>query len=77
MGRKTGRTVYFDTPRPLIELIVTSIVVPLVATIIAVITQALVTGELDRAELATAVGGLLTSALVYLVPNAKSDGPPS
>jgi VIT1/CCC1 family predicted Fe2+/Mn2+ transporter len=44
-------------------------IVPAVATILAVAIQWAVTGEFDRAELATALTGLLAAVVTYVVPN--------
>lgn len=51
-------------------------IVPFVATILAVALQWAVTGEFDRAEMVTAITGLLASAVTYLVPNAPVVPPP-
>lgn len=43
--------------------------VPFVGTLVAVGAQYLVTGEFDKAELATALTGLSASLIAFLVPN--------
>ena len=48
-------------------------IIPAAATIVAVFAQWAVTGAFDRAELATAIGGLLTAGLVYLAPNKDTE----
>jgi hypothetical protein len=48
---------------------------PALGTLIAVLGQVLATGEFDRAELATAVTGLLASALAYAVSNDTTGEP--
>lgn len=44
--------------------------VPAIGTILAVAVQYAITGELDRAELATAITGGLTTLTTFLTPNA-------
>jgi hypothetical protein len=47
-------------------------VVPFVLTIIAVVGQWAATGELDRAELVTAVTGALSALVTFAVPNGAA-----
>lgn len=44
-------------------------VTPALLTVLAIVVQWIVTGEYDRAELATTLTGLLAAATAYLVPN--------
>jgi len=47
-------------------------VAPAVGTLLAVGIQWAVTGEFGRAELATALTGLMAATLTYLVPNKET-----
>lgn len=49
-------------------------IVPFVGTLVAVVVQVLVTGEFDKAEIATAVTGILAATVTYLVPNEPPSG---
>lgn len=50
-------------------------VVPFVGTLVAVAVQWIVTSEFDKAEVATAITGILASAVTYFVPNEPSRPP--
>ena len=45
---------------------------PALLTLAAVLAQLIVTGEIDRAEVTTALTGLLGAAVTLLVPNAPA-----
>lgn len=49
--------------------------VPAVTTLVAVILQWAVSGTLDQPELLTAIVGVVTSVLTYLVPNTPQEAP--
>lgn len=57
------------TPRPSWRAFAKAIV-PAAGTVAALGIEWLATGAFDRAELATALTGLLSAVVVYLVPNA-------
>lgn len=48
-------------------------IVPFVGTLVAIGVQVLVTGQFDKAEVATAVTGILASAVTYFVPNTPKE----
>lgn len=45
-------------------------IVPAVGTVLAVLVQWLASGQFGRAELATALTGLIAASVIYFVPNA-------